>query len=95
VGLQEGLPPVASCILEAGTRAVITRRELERWLLREGAVRVKRADGHKHFNLRGHHVVVLGHGPQTLSATSVSLVMKQLEQAGYRRENLRRQWSGA
>ena len=71
---------------------VITRRELERWLLREGAVRVKRADGHKHFTLRGRHVVVLGHGPQTLSATSVSLVMKQLEQAGYSREQLRREW---
>ena len=38
---------------------MITRRELERWLLREGATRVKRADGHKHFTLRGHHVVVL------------------------------------
>ena len=74
---------------------MITRRELERWLLREGATRVKRADGHKHFTLRGHHVVVLGHGPQTLSATSVSLVMKQLEQAGYTREQLRREWSGA
>jgi hypothetical protein len=68
---------------------VITRRELERWLLREGAVRVKRADGHKHFNIRGHHVVVLGHGPQTLSATSLSL--KQLDQAGYNREQLRRE----
>jgi hypothetical protein len=55
---------------------------------------VKRADGHKHFTLRGHHVVVLGHGPQTLSATSVSLVMKQLEQAGYSRERLRREWAG-
>jgi len=74
---------------------VITRRELERWLLREGATRVKRADGHKHFMLRGHHVVVLGHGPQTLSATSVSLVMKQLEQAGYTRERIRRAWSGS
>jgi hypothetical protein len=73
---------------------VITRRELERWLLREGATRVKRADGHKHFLLRGHHVVVLGHGPQALSATSVSLVMKQLEQAGYTRERLRREWGG-
>jgi hypothetical protein len=73
---------------------VITRRELERWLLREGATRVKRADGHKHFTLRGRHVVVLGHGPQTLSATSLSLVMKQLEQAGYSREELRRAWVG-
>jgi hypothetical protein len=54
---------------------------------------VKRADGHKHFDLRGHHVVVLGHGPQTLSATSLSLVMKQLEQAGYNREQLRREWA--
>jgi hypothetical protein len=73
---------------------VVTRRELESWLLREGAVRVKRADGHKHFRLRGHHVTVLGHGPQALSATSLSLVMKQLEQAGYRREQLRREWIG-
>lgn len=73
---------------------MITRRELERWLLREGALKVKRADGHKHFTLHGHHVVVLGHGPQTLSATSVSLVMKQLERAGYSREKLRREWSG-
>jgi len=72
----------------------VTRRELESWLLREGAVRVKRADGHKHFNLRGHHVVVLGHGPQALSATSLSLVIKQLEQAGYSREKLRREWVG-
>ncbi len=74
---------------------IVTRRELERWLLREGATRVKRADGHKHFTLRGHHVVVLGHGPQALSATSLSLVMKQLEQAGYTREQLRREWGGA
>ncbi len=73
---------------------MITRRELERWLLREGATRVKRADGHKHFMLRGHHVVVLGHGPQTLSATSASLVMQQPEQAGHTRERLRRVWSG-
>jgi hypothetical protein len=72
---------------------VITLRELERWLLREGAVRVKRTDGHKHFNLRDHHVVVLGHGPQTPSATSLSLVLKQLEQAGYNREQLRREWA--
>jgi hypothetical protein len=72
----------------------MTRRELESWLLREGAIRVKRADGHKHFSLRGHHVVALGHGPQTLSATSLSLVMKQLEQAGYRREDLRQAWAG-
>jgi len=74
---------------------VVTRRELESWLLRQGAVEVKRADGHKHFSLRGRHVVVLGHGPQTLSATSLSLVMKQLEQAGYRREYLRREWFGS
>ena len=47
------------------------------------------ADGHKRFTLRGHHVVVLGHGPQTLTPASVSLVMKQLEQAGYTREQLR------
>ena len=71
---------------------MITRRALESWLLREGAVRVKRADGHKHFSLRGHHVAVLGHGPQALSATSLSLVMKQLEKAGYSREQLRREW---
>jgi len=38
--------------------------------------------------------VVLGHGPQTLSATSCSLVMKQLEGAGHRRERLRREWFG-
>jgi hypothetical protein len=73
---------------------MMTRRALESWLLREGAVKVKRADGHKHFTLGGHHVVVLGHGPQTLSATSLSLVMKQLEQAGYSRERLRREWAG-
>jgi hypothetical protein len=73
---------------------MITRRELERWLLREGATRVKRADGHKHFTLRNHHVVLLGHGPQALSATSVSLMMKQLERAGNSREQLRREWAG-
>jgi hypothetical protein len=73
---------------------MITRRELERWLLRQGAIRVKRADGHKHFTLRNHHVVLLGHGPQALSATSVSLMMKQLERAGYSREQLRREWAG-
>ena len=71
---------------------MITRREIERWLLREGATRVKRADGHKHFTLRNHHVVLLGHGPQALSATSVSLMIKQLERAGYTREQLRREW---
>ena len=71
---------------------MITRREIERWLLREGAIRVKRADGHKHFTLRNHHVVLLGHGPQALSATSVSLMIKQLERAGYTREHLRREW---
>lgn len=42
----------------------MTRRELESWLLREGGVKVKRTDGHKHFNLRGHHVVVLGLAPK-------------------------------
>jgi hypothetical protein len=31
--------------------------------------------------------------PQTLSATSLSLVMKQLEKAGYNREQLRRDWA--
>jgi predicted RNA binding protein YcfA (HicA-like mRNA interferase family) len=73
---------------------MITRREIERWLLREGATRVKRADGHMHFTLRNHHVVLLGHGPQALSATSVSLMIKQLERAGYSREQLRREWAG-
>ena len=73
---------------------MITRREIERWLLREGATRVKRADGHKHFTLRNHHVVLLGHGPLALSATSVSLMIKQLERAGYTREQLRREWAG-
>ena len=90
VKLSDAYPPG-----DTGTHWCPRRDDsLESWLLCEGAIRVKRADGHKHFSLRGHHVVVLGHGPQMLSATSLSLVMKQLEQAGYSREQLRREWGG-
>ena len=69
--------------------AEVTRRQLERWLLRNGFV-LKPGGSTSHRQFRGHGVTVTlpGHGPADLTKKHVGMIVRRLEQAGFERATL-------
>jgi predicted RNA binding protein YcfA (HicA-like mRNA interferase family) len=67
----------------------ITRRQMERWLLRNGFV-LKAGGRTSHRQFRGHGVTVTlpGHGPPDLTKKHVGMIVRLLEQAGFDRATL-------
>jgi predicted RNA binding protein YcfA (HicA-like mRNA interferase family) len=67
----------------------ITRRQLERWLLRNGFV-LKAGGRTSHRQFQGHGVTVTlpGHGPADLTKKHVGMIVRLLEQAGFDRATL-------
>ena len=66
--------------------AEVTRRQLERWLLRNGFV-LKAGGRTSHRQFQGHGVTVtlLGHGPADLTKKHVGMIVRLLERAGFAR----------
>jgi predicted RNA binding protein YcfA (HicA-like mRNA interferase family) len=72
----------------------VTRRDAERWLLAHGFVATPGGkSSHRQFNLGAVKVTLPGHGPQDLSKKHTGMIIRQLERAGFAREDLRREWT--
>lgn len=69
----------------------VERKGMEHWLLGHGfELRPGGKTSHRQF-VRGGVVVTLpGHGPQALSKKHVGMILRQLERAGFRKEDVRR-----
>jgi predicted RNA binding protein YcfA (HicA-like mRNA interferase family) len=69
--------------------AEVTRRQLERWLLRNGFV-LRAGGSTSHRQFRGHGVTVTlpGHGPADLTKKHVGMIVRLLERAGFDRAAL-------
>ena len=69
--------------------AEVTRRQLERWLLRNGfALRAGAGSSHRQFRGHGVTVTLPGHGPADLTKKHVGMIVRLLERAGFDRATL-------
>jgi predicted RNA binding protein YcfA (HicA-like mRNA interferase family) len=70
----------------------VTRRSLEAWLVEHGFQRLKgKMTGHVQYERAGVKITVPGHGPQDLSKKHVGLIVRALANAGFDREQVRRE----
>ena len=66
--------------------AEVTRRQMERWLLRNGfALKAGGSTSHRQFQGHGVTVTLPGHGPTDLTKKHVGMIVRQLEAAGFER----------
>ncbi len=69
--------------------AEVTRRQMERWLLRNGfALKAGGSTSHRQFQGHGVTVTLPGHGPTDLTKKHVGMIVRQLERAGFDRATL-------
>jgi len=69
----------------------VDRRTLERWLLAHGfALQPGKATGHRHYARGGVKITVPGHGPQDLTKKHVALILRELERAGFAKDQVRK-----
>lgn len=70
----------------------VTRRRLEAWLLENGFHRLKgKMSGHLQFERGGVKITLPGHGAQDLTKKHVALIIRALSNAGFDREQLKRE----
>jgi predicted RNA binding protein YcfA (HicA-like mRNA interferase family) len=61
----------------------VERRDVERWLLDHGFVRLPgKKTSHLQFSGHGIKVTLAGHGPQDLTKKNVALISRQLKAVG-------------
>lgn len=66
------------------------RRELERWLQRNGFRRLpNKSTDHAHYELRGHKITVVA-GRDSVTANEATTTVRTLEKLGFRRQDVRR-----
>lgn len=66
--------------------AEVTRRQMERWLLRNGfTLKAGKKTSHRQFQGHGLTVTLPGHGPADLTKKHVGMIVRQLEEAGFER----------
>jgi predicted RNA binding protein YcfA (HicA-like mRNA interferase family) len=77
--------------------AVLDRRSLVRWLLTHGFSELPNgSSSHRHFaGPGGVKITIKGHGRQDVSRAVRGNIIKQLTDAGWDREQLRRELGGA
>jgi predicted RNA binding protein YcfA (HicA-like mRNA interferase family) len=70
----------------------VNRRDMERWL-REHAFTLTpgKKTGHAFYVREGVKVTLPGHGPQDLTKKHVALILRQLEAAGFDKDQIRRE----
>ncbi len=67
--------------------AEVTRREMERWLLKNGFdQKPGKRTSHKQFHGHGVTITLPGHGPQDLTKKHVGMIVRKLEEAGFSRD---------
>lgn len=72
----------------------VDKRTMIRWLLAHGFDEVQvRASGHRKFVHPGSGVAITlsGHGPQDITKKHVGMIVRELERAGFDREQVRRE----
>jgi predicted RNA binding protein YcfA (HicA-like mRNA interferase family) len=70
----------------------VNRRDMERWLLAHGfALAPGKKTGHVFYVREGVKVTLPGHGPQDLTKKHVGLILRQLEGAGFDKDEIRRE----
>jgi len=68
---------------------------MERWLREHGfALALGKRTGHIFYVREGVKVTLPGHGPQDLTKKHVALILRQLEAAGFDKEQIRRDLDG-
>ena len=66
--------------------AEVTRRQMERWLLRNGfTLAAGKKTSHRHFQGHGVTVTLPGHGPTDLTKKHVGMILRQPEVVGFER----------
>jgi predicted RNA binding protein YcfA (HicA-like mRNA interferase family) len=69
--------------------AEVTRRQMERWLLRNGfTLKPGKKTSHRQFHGYGVTVTLPGHGPPDLTKKHVGMIVRQLELAGFERTTI-------
>ena len=74
----------------------VTRMHMERWLLAKGFVQ-RKGGKTSHVQFAGHGVTITlpGHGPSDLTKKHVGMIMRQLERAGFQRDQVLAELRGA
>jgi predicted RNA binding protein YcfA (HicA-like mRNA interferase family) len=67
----------------------VTRKQMERWLTANGFVQ-RKGGKTSHIQFAGHGVTVTlpGHGSLDLTKKHVGMIMRQLERAGFRKDQV-------
>lgn len=73
----------------------VDRRSLVRWLLAHGFTEIRgRASGHRRFaHPTGITITSPGHGPQDITKKHVGMILRELERAGFDKDQARRELS--
>ena len=67
----------------------VTRRQMERWLLSHGfTLKAGKKTSHRQFEGHGVTVTLPGHGPADLTKKHVGMIVRKLEEAGFKRATL-------
>jgi predicted RNA binding protein YcfA (HicA-like mRNA interferase family) len=70
----------------------LSKRTLVRWLLAHGFTEVpRRATGHRRFRQAQTTITVADHGRPELSTKHAGMLLRELERAGFDREQVRRE----
>jgi predicted RNA binding protein YcfA (HicA-like mRNA interferase family) len=70
----------------------VSRRDMERWLRDHAFTLVPgKKTGHVFYVREGVKVTLPGHGPQDLTKKHVGLILRQLEAAGFDKDEIRRE----
>lgn len=74
----------------------VTRARMERWLLANGFVQ-RKGGKTSHVQFAGHGVTITlpGHGPPDLTKKHVGMIVRQLERAGFPRDQVLGELRGA
>jgi predicted RNA binding protein YcfA (HicA-like mRNA interferase family) len=68
----------------------VSRRDMERWLRDHGfTLTTGGKTGHVFYVRDGVKITLPGHGPQDLTKKHVGLILRQLESAGFDKEQVR------
>ncbi|MBM4440326.1 MAG: type II toxin-antitoxin system HicA family toxin [Candidatus Rokubacteria bacterium] len=70
----------------------VNRRDMERWLRDHGFTLLTGGKtGHIFYERAGVKITLPGHGPQDLTKKHVGLILRQLELAGFDKDQVRRE----
>ena len=81
-----------SALLTCSAPVALTKRTLIRWLLAHGFEELpRRATSHRRFRGPGTTITVPAHGRLELSAKHAGMLLRELEKAGFDRDEIRKE----